>query len=235
MNTKNDRNRQWTPTKKHLASHRRTSRGKSRRVKTGLLIALLLGIALVLLGIIYASSHSASSSPAQTNASSLQIGSPGPGSQAPALRLQGTDGRSFDLASLHGKTVLLFFQEGVSCESCWTQIKDMEVHWQQFQALGIDQMVTITTDPLNALQQKVVDEGISTVALSDPTFAVSQIYHANQYGMMDGSSDGHSFIVVGPDGRIRWRADYGGAPNYTMYVPITTLLTDMKESLNEKP
>jgi len=65
-----------------------------------------------------------------------------------------------------------------------------------------------------------------------PLFAVSQSYHANQYGMMDGSSDGHSFIVVGPDGRIRWRADYGGSPNYTMYVPIATLLADMKEGFN---
>ena len=64
------------------------------------------------------------------------------------------------------------------------------------------------------------------------TFAVSRAYNATQYGMMNGSSDGHSFIVVGPDGRILWRADYGGPPKYTMYVPIPTLVAAIKEGLN---
>jgi peroxiredoxin Q/BCP len=111
-------------------------------------------------------------------------------------------------------------------------LKDLESKSSQFQALGIDKVVSITTDPLDALKQKVEDEGLSTPVLSDPNFTVSQTYNANQYGMMSGTSDGHSFIVVGPDGRIRWRADYGGGPNYTMYVPIPTLIADMKEGLN---
>ena len=130
--------------------------------------------------------------------------------------------------------MLLFFQEGLGCQPCWDQMKDMESKWSEFQALGIDKIVSITTNPLDALKQKVADEGLSIPVLSDPNFTVSQAYHADQYGMMNGSSDGHSFIVVGPDGRIRWRADYGGAPNYTMYVPISTLIADMKEGLHAK-
>ncbi|XES00911.1 hypothetical protein HEP87_61260 [Streptomyces sp. S1D4-11] len=46
--------------------------------------------------------------------------------------------------------------------------------------------------------------------------------------MMGTSRDGHSFLLVGPDGTIRWRADYGGAPDYTMYVPVDKLLADLK-------
>lgn len=102
----------------------------------------------------------------------------------------------------------------------------------EFQALGIDKIMSITTDSLDALKQKVADEGLSTPVLSDSSFTVSHAYNADQYGMMNGTSDGHSFIVVGPDGRIRWRADYGGAPNYTMYVPIPTLIADLQEGLN---
>jgi hypothetical protein len=49
--------------------------------------------------------------------------------------------------------------------------------------------------------------------------------------MMGTSRDGHSFIVVGPDGLIRWRADYGGAPDYTMYVPSQSLLADLRAGL----
>jgi hypothetical protein len=39
--------------------------------------------------------------------------------------------------------------------------------------------------------------------------------------------DGHSFVLVGPDGVIRWRADYGGAPNYTMFLPTDRMLADL--------
>jgi cytochrome c-type biogenesis protein len=42
--------------------------------------------------------------------------------------------------------------------------------------------------------------------------AVSTSYHANSFGMMRDSRDGHTFIVVGPEGTILWRADYGGSP-----------------------
>jgi peroxiredoxin Q/BCP len=176
-------------------------------------------------------------SPASTNSTGkypFAVGSPGPGEQAPPIRLQSTDGSTFDLASLRGKTVLLFFQEGLACQPCWDQIKDIESNIKQFQSLGIDKIVSITSDPLDALRQKVADEGLSTPILYDANLAVSRTYDANKYGMMGESSDGHTFIVVGPDGRIRWRADFGGAPNYTMYVPISTLIADMKEGLNGK-
>jgi peroxiredoxin Q/BCP len=101
-------------------------------------------------------------------------------------------------------------------------------------ALGIDQVVSITSDPLSALKQKVADEGLSIPVLSDPNLTVSSSYSANAYGMMGASRDGHTFIVVGPDGRIKWRADYGGAPKYTMYVPIPNLIADIRVGLSGK-
>jgi peroxiredoxin Q/BCP len=97
----------------------------------------------------------------------------------------------------------------------------------RFRRAGIDKVVSITTDPLTALRQAARTYGTTIPVLSDPTMAVSRAYHANDYGMMGTSADGYSFVVVGPNGRIEWRADYGGAPNYTMYVPIPTLLHQM--------
>lgn len=219
---------------KSQRAYRKQSHRMSRSLHTGLKAGVLIGIAVILLGLIYFLNNvnGSSATSSQTSTYPFQVGSPGPGEQAPSIKLQSTDGSTFDLASLRGKTVLLFFQEGLSCQPCWDQMKDMESKSSQFQALGIDKVVSITTDPLDSLKQKVADEGLSTPVLSDPNFTVSQTYNANQYGMMNGSSDGHSFIIVGPDGRIRWRADYGGGPNYTMYVPIPTLIADMKEGLN---
>jgi peroxiredoxin Q/BCP len=164
-------------------------------------------------------------------AAAFQVGEPGPGKEAPAFALASTAGGTLDLTSLRGKTVLLYFQEGVDCQPCWDQLKDIEKDWSGFQALGIDQMVSVTTDPLTALRQKVDDEGLSTPVLADPTLSASRAYHANSYGMMGTSADGHSFLVVGPDGLIRFRADYGGAPNYTMYVEVPTLLAQLQHGL----
>jgi peroxiredoxin Q/BCP len=162
----------------------------------------------------------------------FQVGSPGVGEMAPAIQLWSTAGSTFDLASQRGKTVLLYFQEGLTCQPCWDQLKDIQSNISQFKALGIDTIVSITTDPLDPLRQKVSDEGLTIPVLSDPLLTVSQAYTANGYGMMGNSRDGHTFIVVDPDGRIRWRADYGGSPNYTMYVPISNLVADIRAGLN---
>jgi peroxiredoxin len=164
----------------------------------------------------------------------FEVGDPGPGEKAPPIVLPSTDGRTFDLASQRGKTVLLYFQEGLMCQPCFDQIKDIERDMAPLRALGIDRIVSITTDPLDQLQVKVRDDGISTPVLSDPDLAVSKDYSANQYGMMGTSRDGHSFIVVGPDGRIRWRADYGGPPNFTMYVPPSNLVADIRDGLRQE-
>ncbi len=157
----------------------------------------------------------------------FKVGYPGPGRTAPPIRLESTAGGTFDLAGLHGQTVLLYFQEGIMCDPCWDQIKDIEANFPRFSSAGIDRMVSITTDPLDLLKKKVSNDHLQTPVLSDPNLTVSKAYNANLYGMMGLERDGHTFIIVDPDGRIRWRADYGGAPQYTMYLPVANLLADI--------
>lgn len=144
------------------------------------------------------------------------VGNPGPGEQAPPLRLPSASGGTFDLGEMEGERVLLYFQEGIMCQPCWDQIAAIEAQRGEFEALGIDRIVSITTDPLDALRQKVANERITIPVLSDPDLRVSKAYQANLYGMMGASRDGHSFILIDKEGTIAWRADYGGAPKYTM-------------------
>lgn len=162
-----------------------------------------------------------------------QVGTPGPGQEAPPIRLPTTSGGTFDLAKMRGKTVLLYFQEGVTCQPCWAQIKDIDANLAKFRALGIDTVATIAVDPLSALREVATDMKLSTPVLSDANLAVSSAYTANEYGMMGRSRDGHTFVVVGPDGRIEWRADYGGPPKYTMYLPVPNLLADIRAGLHK--
>ncbi len=154
-------------------------------------------------------------------------GQPGSGAAAPGFTLASSRGGPVSLSDYRGKTVLLYFQEGLSCQPCWDQIKDLEKNQKALKTAGIDAVLSITTDPAPLIAQKTVDERLSTPVLSDPTLAVSRSYDANAYGMMGDMRDGHSFLLVGPDGIIRWRADYGGEPDYVMYVPTTKMLTDL--------
>ncbi len=159
------------------------------------------------------------------------VGDPGPGQMAPDFTLPATSGKTVKLSDYRGKTVMLYFHEGSMCQPCFDQIRDLERESGKLTEVGIDELVTITVDPLDRLTQKMRDEKLTSIALSDPDLAVSKEYDAQKYGMMNGANPGHSFIRVDPDGRITWRADYGGAPDYTMYLPVDAVLKDMKADL----
>ncbi|MDP9326273.1 MAG: peroxiredoxin family protein [Candidatus Dormibacteraeota bacterium] len=177
-------------------------------------------------GGLWAVFHQATATPASQRA--YQVGQPGVGSTAPDFELAASTGGQVNLSSYRGKAVLLYFQEGLTCQPCWDQLTALEQQSADVKAAGVSAIVSITTDPANLIARKTRDMGLTTPVLSDPTNAVSKAYHANDYGMMGTSRDGHTFILVGPDGVIRWRADYGGAPKYTMFVRPTQLLADLR-------
>jgi peroxiredoxin len=215
-----------------LAAARRQRARRLRTVVTGVFAAAVVGLGAIFA--LNAGSGSDSTAPGQAAGAgeyAYAVGDPGPGQAAPPLQLPSTTGGTFDLADQDGKTTLLYFQEGLGCQPCWDQIKDLERQSAKLHALGIDQMVSITGNELDQLRQKADDEGLRTPILADPGLPVSATYAANQYGMMGDSANGHSFIVVGPDGKIEFRADYGGEPNYTMHVPVENLFADIKQGM----
>lgn len=227
---------------KQRKSHsRRVGNAARRGLATKIAIAVGAGV-LILGAIFWTAQENRSAAPAQGKSAGqtegtgkyvYQVGKPGPGEMAPPIRLAATTGETFDLSSHRGKLVLMYFQEGIMCQPCWDQMKDIEANIQQFRAVGIETIVSITTDPIDALREKAANDGLKSPVLSDPNLAVSRTYDANSYGMMGKSRNGHTFILVGPDGNIRWRADYGGAPNYTMFVPVATLIEDMRQGLQK--
>ncbi|MFD4973212.1 peroxiredoxin family protein [Streptomyces sp. NPDC058424] len=201
------------------------ARQAKRRRLTSILSWVAVVVAVVVLYAVFPTSPARNTSSSGT---SYAVGSPGIGQAAPAFKLAASTGEQVSLSGYRGENVLLYFQHGLSCQPCWDQLTDLEKSSAKVKAAGIDQIVSITTDPADLITRKTKDMGLSTPVLSDPGLKVSQQYEADQYGTMGTSRDGHSFLLVGPDGTIRWRADYGGAPNYTMYVAVDKLLADLK-------
>lgn len=216
---------------------RGTAWSRSKR-KTGLgggtktIGVVLLGV-LALAAIFYFSNKDSTGGTGKAGEFEFVVGQPGPGEKAPPMQLPSTDGSMFDLSQYGGKTVLLYFQEGLMCQPCWDQIKDIEADFAKFEQLGVDQAVTITTDPLDALKQKVADEGLTMPVLADPGGGASGAWGTLGLGMMGGSMNGHSFILVDEKGEILWRADYGAPPKTYMFVPVSNLLADMRAGIND--
>lgn len=199
-----------------------------RRRRTVVVVVAVLVVLGVLFAIYRTASDRTSADDGTTPDTAYDVGSPGPGQEAPGFTLPTADGAQVDLADYQGQTVLLYFQEGLMCQPCWDQLRDLEAASASVDAAGVDAVLSITSDPANLLAQKVADEGITTPVAADTDLAVSRQYATNQYGMMGESRNGHSFVLVGPDGTIQWRADYGGAPDYTMYLPVERILADLR-------
>jgi peroxiredoxin len=188
-------------------------------------------VVVLILGVLYAVfSNSTASTAAGADSERYDVGSPGPGDEALPFTLPGTNGEDVALSDFAGENVLLYFHEGLGCQPCWDQIRDLEAASPQLEAAGIDQLVSITSAPVDLLGQKMNDDGLQSLALADPELSVIEAYEANQYGMMGDTRAGHSFILVNGEGDIVWRADYGGAPNYTMWLPVDTILADLEAS-----
>jgi peroxiredoxin len=216
-------------TKRSPARDIKGLRGRPASRRRGWIIAaaVVVVFALVVLYLVYQNSQGKHDTTAGGSGFTHVAGEPGAGTAAPAFTLTSGTGAQVSLTDFRGRNVLLYFQEGLSCQPCWDQIKDLERSKAALRAAGVDAVVSITTDPANLIGQKAADEKLTTPVLSDPSMQVSRAYDANSYGMMGDMRDGHSFILVGPDGTIRWRADYGGKPDYTMFLPTAKMLTDL--------
>lgn len=191
--------------------------------------ALLAVIAVGGLYLVYSTSAGGQDADTASAASGYRhvSGEPGAGEVAPPFTLPSSTGGQISVSDYRGESVLLYFQGGLMCQPCFDQISDLEQNQAALRAAGIDEVVSISHDPVDLLAQKTADMGLSTPALSDPNLEISRVYTTQQYGMMDGTANGHSFILVGPDGTIDWRSDYGGAPDYTMYLPTEQMLADL--------
>lgn len=76
------------------------------------------------------------------------------------------------------------------------------------------------------------DLGIESPLLSDEDNQVATEYGIMRWAMA-GAEPGHTFVLVGPDGRVAWVRDYGAPENGgSMYVPPSQITDQITAALS---
>jgi peroxiredoxin len=111
------------------------------------------------------------------------------------------------------------------------QIVDLEDS-PDFRSLNVA-LVSIAIDPVPDLSQAVSEFGISTPLLSDEGRTVSESYGVLQWAMPNGEP-GHTFVLVGKNGKVKWVRDYGAPENGgLMWVSVDVLYREIAAKLKE--
>lgn len=155
------------------------------------------------------------------------------GDVAQDFRLPTADGGSVSVSSYKGNPVLLFFSEGVGCDPCWRQIVEMQSS-SELAKMNV-RVVAITVDPLDQLRPIVQQWGIKVPLASDTSLKTAEAYDTLIAGSMHpGQKPGHTFILVGPDGIIKWRYDLpqSQANSGYMYVPTDEVIAAVEKALS---
>lgn len=101
-----------------------------------------------------------------------------------------------------------------------------------FQSLNVA-LVSIAIDPVADLSQAVKEFGITTPLLSDEGRTVSERYAVLRWAMPNGEP-GHTFVLVGKDGKVKWVRDYGAPENGgLMWVSVDVLYREIAARLKE--
>ena len=138
------------------------------------------------------------------------------------------DGREISSQSLRGRKTLLFFSEGVMCQACFEQIRDIEDVGAELEKRGIG-LVSITPDSEQVLREAVSQYGISTPMISDENRDMSAAFDTLGRGMHS-DTPGHAFVLLDASGTVVWQRDYWLDPYRTMYVEPATLLADLADA-----
>ncbi len=132
------------------------------------------------------------------------------GKSAPDFTLESYDGKKYSLSSLKGKSVLLFFNEGLMCyPACWNQIAAFGSDKEFSQKNTI--VLNITVDPKidwKDAVNKMPELGKATV-LFDTDRNVSAAYGVMTLtsSMHRGQFPGHSYVIIDKEGIVRLARD----------------------------
>ena len=127
------------------------------------------------------------------------------GDPAPEIRLQDDAGKPFDLSTLRGKTVVLYFYPKADTSGCTLESKEFSESAKQFAARGAV-IVGVSPDKVDAQCKFKAKYGFPFPLLADTDHAVAEAYgvwkEKSMYGRKYMGIERSTFLI-GKDGKIR--------------------------------
>ncbi|MCA9629781.1 MAG: AhpC/TSA family protein [Myxococcales bacterium] len=181
------------------------------------------------------------------------------GEKAPDAELRDADNKAISLSTLWGQTdVLLVFYRGGWCPYCNYQLRQLSIHFVEFQSRKVVPVAVSVDRPSEALKTRRSYE-IPFPVLSDPQLVAVKAFHvlrpidADEYhAMLNNGVDlqrrtGNqehaiavpSMFLIDTDGVVRWShvdPDYKARPSVEQLTPILDrLLKEIRPKVPLKP
>lgn len=128
----------------------------------------------------------------------------------PEFSFSDKDGKVYSNKSLNGKTVILFFSEGIRCyPACWNQMaefgKDARFNTKDVIVLSV---VTDAPKDWESAQNKMPDIAKANIVFDQDSKISKEFGMLNQPSSMHaGSLPGHSYVVIDNAGIIKFAYD----------------------------
>ena len=165
-------------------------------------ITSLIAIAIVIIGVAMINANQASEQKqkAVITADDL-IGEP-----LPDIQLKDKDGNTYDLANLRGKSVVLFFNEGLMCyPACWNQIASFgaDARFNSEDRLALSVVVDSSQNWRKAIE-KMPDLAKATTLFDAEAVSSKQLGILSLGSSMHvGQLPGHTYILLDKQGIVR--------------------------------
>ncbi len=152
------------------------------------------------------------------------------GMTAPNFSLPDTSGTAVTLAGYRGKQqVLLYAHEGLACAPCIQQMATLEQLKPELAKLNVVPL-SVSPEPPSQQRSTVEQYKLTYPVLSHTGTSMTKDYDLARFSMGHGDKPGHTFILVGLDGKVKWRKDYW--PGVGMDVPGGTMFVEQPELLD---
>jgi peroxiredoxin Q/BCP len=128
----------------------------------------------------------------------------GPGAHAPSFELPDQDGEPVRLATLRGRTVVLYFYPKADTPGCTTQACSIRDRGADYAAAGV-KVIGVSPDPVAKVKRFHDKQSLNFTLLADADHAVCEAYgvwvEKSMYGRKYWGAQRSTFIID-PDGTI---------------------------------
>lgn len=128
------------------------------------------------------------------------------GKQLPEIQLKDKDGQAYDLASLKGKNVVLFFNEGLMCyPACWNQMAAFgtDARFNSGETVALSVVVDSPQDWQKAIDKMPDLAKATTLFDKDATSSHHLGILSMGSSMHTGQLPGHTYILIDKQGVVR--------------------------------